>query len=217
MRNDVQDRGRRRRTAPAAAAIGLIAGLVGGCAGAPARPAAAPPPPSPAALAAEAESQQRRHAAEALCQQLFADPALAPLRGRLMPADPREPWTRAMMVDTAFADARDRALLRVMDERRAHCRQAMLAASPGQAVPFYDYWARQDAALVRLYDRQIQIGAYNRAMADAQAQLAIDLNTQRSENAARANQPGLAPAPEALPRAGAPQVSLDSLRALAGR
>jgi hypothetical protein len=217
MRNDVRDRRKRRRTALTLGGIGVIAGLVGGCAGAPARPAAAPPPPSPAALAAETESQQRRHAAEALCQQLAADPALAPLRGRLLPADPKVPWTRPMMVDTAFADARDRALLRVMDERRAHCRQALLAASPSQAVPFYDYWARQDAALVKLYDHQIQIGSYNRAMADAQAQLAIDLNTQRSENAARANQPGLAPAPDATPRAGAPPVSLDSLRALAGR
>jgi hypothetical protein len=195
---------------------GLLAGLVAGCAAAPARPAA-PPPPSPAALAAEADAQQRRHAAETVCQQLAADPALAPLRGRMLPADPKEPWTRAMMIDPAFADARDRALLRVLDERRAHCRQALLAASPGQAVPFYDYWARQDAALIKLYDRQIPIGSYNRAMADAQARLAIDLNTQRSENAARANQPGLAPAPDATPRTGAPPVPLDTLRALAGR
>ena len=49
----------------------------------------------------------------------------------------------------------------------------MLAASPSQAVPLFDYWARQDAALVKLYDRHITIGSYNRAMADAQAQLAI--------------------------------------------
>ncbi len=155
-------------------------------------------------------------AAEALCQQLAADPALAPLRGRLLPPDPNV-WTRAMMVDPGYVDTRDRALLRVMDDKRAHCRQALIAASPGQAVPLYDYWARQDAALVRLYDRQMPIGTYNRAMADAQAQFSIDLNPQRSDTAARANQPAADASPETVRRADAPQVSLDSLRALGGR
>ena len=201
---------------PAGLAAVLAALLaIAGCA-APA-PRAAAPPPSPAALAAQAETRQRLHAAEQLCQQLAADPALAPLRGRLLPPDPNGPWTRAMMVDPGYADARDRALLRVMDDKRAHCRQAMIAASPAQAVPLYDYWARQDSALLRLYDRQMPIGSYNRAMADAQAQFAIDLNTQRSDSAARANNPSPDALPDARPRADAPQVSLDSLRALGGR
>ncbi|MBI3514591.1 MAG: hypothetical protein HY060_11080 [Proteobacteria bacterium] len=202
----------------AGSVIALAAALLlAGCASSAPR-AAAPPPPSPAAQAAQAEARQRLHAAEQLCQQLAGDPALAPLRGRLLPPDPGVPWTRAMMVDPSYADARDRALLRIMDDKRAHCRQAMITASPAQAVPLYDYWARQDSALVKLYDRQMPIGSYNRAIADAQAQFAIDLNTQRSDTAARANNPSAdPPAPAAAPRPDAPQVSLDSLRALGGR
>src|SRR5437764_256928 len=107
------------RSAGSATAL-ATALLVAGCASPTPRTA---PPPSPAVQAAQAEVRQRLHAAEALCQQLAADPALAPLRGRLLPPDPGVPWTRAMMVDPGYVDGRDRALLGVMDDKRAHCRQ----------------------------------------------------------------------------------------------
>jgi hypothetical protein len=193
----------------------VVAGLLGGCAA----PVAHAPSSAPAAQAVATDARQRLSAAEALCQQLAADPALAPLRGRLLPPEPSVPWTRAMMVDTRYVDERDRALLVLMDERRARCRQALITASPGQAVPFLDYWGRQDAALVRLYDRRIAIGAYNRAMADAQAQFAIDVTNQRADSAARANQHIVEPPPQDPARRAdpAPQYSPDSFRALGGR
>src|SRR5580658_6127842 len=135
------------------------------------------PPPQPGA------ARQQLMAAEALCQQLAADPQLAPLRGRLLPADPAVPWTRAMVIDQSFVSERDRALLVVLDTKRAECRRAQFAASPGQAVPFLDYWQKQDAALVRLYNREIPVGTYNRTMADAQTQFAIEVSNQQTDTA----------------------------------
>lgn len=193
----------------------IIAALLAGCAaGPPARPV--PPPPSPAAQAAAADARQRLGAAEALCQQLAADPAIAALRERGLSLDSGAQWTRAMMVDTHYVDERDRALLLQMDERRARCRQARITASPDQAVPLLDYWGRQDAALIQLYNRQIPIGSYNRAMADAQAQFSIDIANQRSDNAVRANQRiASPPTMDAARRTGAAEaMSPDSFRAL---
>jgi hypothetical protein len=190
---------------------GLIAAAllgVAGCGGTPAHPAAAPGP-SPAV------QRQRLASAEALCQQLAADPQLAPLRGRLMAPDPRQPWTREMMVNQRRASDQDRALLVVMDERRAHCRQALLAASPGQTVPLFDYWSRQDAALVRLYNGETTIGDYNRAMADATAQFSIDVTNLQADVAARANHPDAGAAPAMTPRADAGELPVERFRALA--
>lgn len=188
--------------------------LLTGCAGqAPSRdPMIAAPPPSGAA-------RQQLIAAETLCQQLAADPQLAPLRGRLVAAEPTTPWTRAMMIDPSYVSERDRALLVVMDTKRAECRRAQFAASPGQAVPFLDYWRKQDAALVRLYNREIPIGTYNRTMADAQTQLAIEVSDQQTDTAVRAHQPvGDAPPESAARRIdAAPQLPLESFRALGTR
>lgn len=194
-------------------AAAVAAQLIVGCAGPPPRPT--PAPPSPAAQAAAADARQRLAGAEAVCQQVAADPALAPLHGRVLTLDPSSTWTRAMMIDQRYVDARDRALLVLMDERRAHCRQALITASPDQAVPLLDYWARQDKALVQLYDGRVPIGFYNRAMADAQSQFAVDVVNQRADNAVRANE-HLANPPSGGARAGL-QTSPDSYRALAGR
>jgi hypothetical protein len=192
----------------------VVAGLLAGCVGA----ATPVPPPTSSAPHAATGARQRINDALALCRQLAADPALAPLRGRLLPPDPRVPWTRAMMVDVSYVTERDRALLIALDQRRARCRQAQIAASPGQAVPLLDYWGREDAALVQLYERRIPIGSYNRAVADAQAQFSIDLANQRSDNAVRANQ-HIAEPPTSEPARvePAPQIPLDHLRALGGR
>jgi hypothetical protein len=189
--------------------------LLTGCAGqAPSRdPTIAAPPPSGAA-------RQQLIAAETLCQQLAADPQLAPLRGRLAAADPAVPWTRAMMIDPSYVSERDRALLIVMDTKRAECRRAQFAASPGQAVPFLDYWRKQDTALIRLYNREIPIGTYNRTMADAQTQFAIEVSDQQTDTAVRAHQPiGDAPLESATVRRTdtAPQLPLESFRALGTR
>src|SRR5277367_3405349 len=88
--------------------------LMTGCAGrTPARDQAAyVPPPQPGA------ARQQLMAAEALCQQLAADPQLAPLRGRLLAPDPNGAWTRPMMVDQSYVTERERALLVVMDAKR---------------------------------------------------------------------------------------------------
>ncbi|MBV8168400.1 MAG: hypothetical protein JO021_16520 [Alphaproteobacteria bacterium] len=153
--------------------------------------------------------------AEALCQQLAGDPVLAPLRGRLMAPSPRQPWTREMMIDTSRATERDRDLLVLMDERRAYCRQAMLAASPAQTVPLFDYWTRQDAALLKLFNRESTIGDYNRAMADATAQFSIDATNLQADVAARANNPDTSAAPSAAPRANAADMPVERFRALA--
>jgi hypothetical protein len=124
-----------------------------------------------------------------------------------------------MMVDATYVDERDRALLRLLDERRARCRHALITASPSQAVPFLDYWGRQDAALVRLYDGRIPIGAYNRAMADAQQQFAIDVTNQRADSAVRANAKIAEPPLQDATRRtdAAPAFTPDSFRALGGR
>jgi hypothetical protein len=158
-------------------------------------------------------------AAETLCQQLAADPQLAPLRGRLLAPDPTVPWTRAMMVDQSFVSERERALLVVMDARRAECRRAQLTASPGQAVPFLDYWQKQDAALVQLYNRQITVGIYNRTMADAQSQFAIEVSNQQTDAAVRAHQPiADAPPDSSTPRGNdAARLPLENFRALGTR
>jgi hypothetical protein len=196
----------------------VVAVLLAGCAGGPARPAPEPTaaPPSPANQAAAADARQRLAAAEAVCQQVAADPTFAPLHGRVLTLDPSSTWTRDMMVDRHYVDARDRALLVVMDERRARCRQALITASPDQAVPLLDYWARQDKALVQLYDGRIPIGFYNRAMADAQSQFAVDVANQRADNAVRANEHLANPPSSGAARVGAP-ISPDSYRALLGR
>jgi hypothetical protein len=187
--------------------------LVTGCAGqAPARDQAAlaAPPPEPVA------ARQRLASAEALCQQLAGDPQLAPLRGRLLAPDPNVPWTRAMMIDPSFVSERDRALLVVLDTRRAECRRAQITASPGQAVPFLDYWQKQDAALVRLYNRQIPIGIYNRTMADAQTQFAIEVSDQQTDAAVRTHQPVADAPPESttVRRNEAAPPPLENFRAL---
>jgi hypothetical protein len=158
-------------------------------------------------------------AAEALCQQLAADPQLAPLRGRLLAPDPTVPWTRAMMIDQSYVTERERALLVVMDTRRAECRRAQIAASPGQAVPFLDYWQKQDAALVQLYNRQIPIGAYNRTMADAQTQFAIEVSDQQTDAAVRAHQPVSDAPPDSATaqRNDAARLPLENFRALGTR
>jgi hypothetical protein len=203
---------------PSAARCGaiLLSIFVSACASnGPARaPAAAAPPPDPAA-------RQRLVAAETLCQQLAADPQLAPLRGRLIAPEPTVPWTRAMMIDPSYVNERDRALLVVLDTRRAECRRALIGASPGQAVPFLDYWQRQDAALVRLYNREIPVGTYNRTMADAQAQFTIEVSNQQTDTAVRANQPhtDTTPSDSSAPRrSDAPSaLPLESFRALGVR
>jgi len=192
----------------------IVAALLAGCAAPSARPAHEPPAPAPPVAAADA--RQRLAEAEAVCQQVAADPALAPLRGRVLTLDPSSSWTREMMVDRHYVDARDRALLALMDQRRARCRQALITASPDQAVPLLDYWARQDDALVQLYDGRVPIGYYNRAMADAQSQFAIDVANQRADVAVRANEHLANPPSEPRPGASAP-ISPDSFRALIGR
>src|SRR5579871_2873378 len=90
--------------------VAIVAMLLAGCAGGPARPSSEPTPvpPSPAAQAAAADTRQRLAAAEAVCQQVAADPTLAPLHGRVLTLDPSSAWTREMMVDPRYADARDR-------------------------------------------------------------------------------------------------------------
>jgi hypothetical protein len=188
----------------------VLAILTAGCAG---RGAPATPPPPPVAAAPQdGAARQRMAAAETLCQQLAADPGLAPLRGRILPRDPKVPWTRDMMTIASFANERDRALLVVLDTKRAECRRALITASPGQAVPFMDYWRRQDDALVKLYNHEIPIGTYNQAMADAQAQFSIEVSNQRTDRAVRVNG-GLSPGDAPTVRDGAAP-SLDSLRAL---
>jgi hypothetical protein len=199
--------GRTLRCGLTAALLGCLGLSLAGCAATPARPAA---PAGPT----QAEQRQRLMSAEALCQQLAADPQLAPLRGRLMAPDPRQPWTREMMINQRRASEQDRALLVVMDERRAHCRQALLAASPGQTVPLFDYWSRQDAALVRLYNGETTIGDYNRAMADATAQFSIDVTNLQADVAARANHPDASAAPATTPRANAADMPVERFRAL---
>ncbi len=196
---------------PACLGAALISVILTGCGGS-SRPAHPPPAAlSPAQQAQSAETRQRLIAAEGLCKQLAADPALTPLRGRILPPDAPVTWTREMMTDANQIDEHDRALLLILDERRAACRRAMFTASPDQAVPLLDYWQRQDSALIRLYQREITIGAYNRAMADAQAQLAIDTTNMAADSAARANQ-GVAPMSSG--RTEAPQLPADSFRAL---
>lgn len=204
---------------PSAARYGaiILSMFVAACASHGAAPSRAPvataPPPDPAV-------RQRLVAANTLCQQLAADPQLAPLRGRLTAPEPNVPWTRAMMVDQSFVSERDRALLVVMDTKRAECRRAMIDASPGQAVPLLDYWQREDAALVRLYNREIPISAYNRAMANAQAQFTIEVSNQQSDTAARAHQPRTdTPSDSSTTRRGdSPSpVPVDSFRALGPR
>lgn len=193
----------------------MLSILVTGCA----RPGSAPDPVIQAPASSSAARQQLI-AAEALCQQLAADPQLAPLRGRVLAVDPATPWTRAMMVDQSFVNERDRALLIVMDSKRAECRRAQIAASPGQAVPFLDYWQKQDSALVRLYNREISIGTYNRTIADAQTQFAIEVSDQQTDVAVRAHQPvGDAPPGSTTARRNdaAPQLPLESFRALGTR
>jgi hypothetical protein len=184
---------------------------VGACAGAPPRPAA---PAQPAAQ--QVEARQRLAAAETLCQQLAGDPQLAPLRGRLMAPEPRQPWTREMMIDTSRVNERDRTLLVLMDEKRAYCRQALLSASPAQTVPLFDYWHRQDTALVRLFNRETTIGDYNRAMADATAQFSIDVTNMQADIAARANR-AVVDAPMTTPRGDAGDVPVERFRALQAR
>jgi hypothetical protein len=199
----------------AAAALLVLAGCgfgLAGCAGGGPPPRPAPPPPP---SAEDVQTHQRLASAEALCQQLAADPALGPLRGRLMAPSPRQPWTREMMIDNSRANERDRDLLVLMDERRAYCRQAMLAASPAQTVPLFDYWTRQDAALVKLFNRESTVGTYNRAMADATAQFSIDVTNLQADVAARANNPDTDAAPSTTPRANAADVPVDRFRALA--
>jgi hypothetical protein len=175
----------------------------------------AAPPSQPGA------ARQQLLAAETLCQQLAANPQLAPLRGRLLPADPAVPWSRAMMIDQSYVSERDRALLVVMDTARAECRRALLSASPGQAVPFLDYWQKQDNALVRLYNREIPVSTYNRTMADAQTQFTIEVSNQQTDLAVRAHQPGgdMSPPESATARRtdAAPQLPLESFRALRTR
>lgn len=197
------------RYARTAALVALLA--LAGCASAP--PARnARPPLTPQQI----EQRQRLAAAEAQCRQIAADPQLAPLKGRLMPHDQGQQWTREMMIDQKRVTEADRALLVLMDEKRAACRQALLNASPAQTVPLLDYYQRQDQALVRVYNRQGTIGDYNRAMADAQAQLSIDLTNLQAETAARANREAIDPS-AAAPRGDTGEVSLDRLRALRPR
>lgn len=181
------DHRRSPRYARAAALLALL--VLSGC-GAPSRPS------RPPLTQQEIEQRQKLAAAEATCRQIAADPQLQPLRGRLMPYDQGQQWTREMMIDQKRVSDADRQLLALMDEKRAPCRQALLHASPAQTVPLFDYYQRQDQALVRVYNRQTTIGEYNRAMADAQAQLSIDVTNLQAENAARANRgepPGLTP------------------------
>ena len=202
-----------RRAACASAIVLSI--LAAGCTSHGARDA-----PAPQAVAPPADDGTRGHllAAEALCQQVAADPQLAPLRGRILPRDPKVPWTRDMMMIASYADERDRPLLLALDGKRAACRRALIEASPGQAVPFLDYWRRQDDAMVKLYNREIPIGSYNRAMAEAQGQLTIDVSNQNADRAVRANQPHDTVSPADRPAArGTAAASLDSFRALGAR
>lgn len=154
-------------------------------------------------------------AAESFCQQLAADPQLAPLRGRILPLDPKVPWTRDMMTIASYVNERERALLVVLDGRRAECRRAEIEASPGQAVPLMNYWQRQDDAMVKLYNREIPISSYNRAMANAQTRFSEEVSYQQTDRAVRANAPPTDGAPNdaSAMRAGAVP-SLDSFRAL---
>lgn len=198
-------RSARRSLRLALAVAGSV--LAAGCASRTPTPAAASAPPP-----LVTEARQRLVDADGLCKQLAADPALAPLRGRLVAADPAQSWTRAMMTDPGHVDERDRALLLLLDERRAACRQAQFVASPQQTVPLLDYWRRQDAALVRLYQREITIGSYNRAMAEAQQQLSIDTTNMAADIAMRANQ-GATPTATTT----APQLGPASFRALPPR
>lgn len=194
------------------AAAVLVALAAAGCAARPTPapgPAAAPTPPA----AVSADARQRLVEADGLCKQLAADPMLAPLRGRLIAPEAGQAWTRQMMTDTGHVDERDRALLLLLDERRAACRRAQYVASPQQVVPLLDYWRRQDAALVRLYQREMTIGSYNRAMAEAQQQLAIETTNMAADVAMRANQ-GAAPPPTAT---APPQLDPASFRALPPR
>jgi hypothetical protein len=201
------------RRAARRGAIVLAILTTAGCAGRGA-PAAAPPQPV-ATAPQDGAARQRMVAAETLCQQIAADPAFAPLRGRVLPRDPKVPWTRDMMTIASFVTERDRALLVVLDTKRAGCRRALITASPGQAVPFMEYWRRQDDALVKLYNREIPIGIYNQTMADAQTQFSVEVSNQRTDRAVRANE-GLSQgdAPTARDDTGPP---LDSLRALGSR
>jgi hypothetical protein len=195
-----------RRAARRGAIVLVI--LTAGCAG-----RGAPEAPAPVATAPQdGAARQRMAAAETLCQQLAADPGLAPLRGRILPRDPKVPWTRDMMTIASFVNERDRALLIMLDTKRAECRRALITASPGQAVPFMDYWRRQDDALVKLYNHEIPFGTYNQAMADAQAQFSIEVSDQRTDRAVRVNG-GRSPGDAPTVRDGAAP-SLDSLRAL---
>src|SRR5260221_12949386 len=125
----------------------LISAILTGCGGS-SRPAHPPPaPPSPAQQALSAETRQRLVAADGLCKQLAGDPALAPLRGRILPPDATVTWTRAMMTDANQIDEHDRALLLILDERRAPRRRATFTARPHQAVPLLHYWLRHGPAL----------------------------------------------------------------------
>jgi hypothetical protein len=190
--------------------------LAAGCAGRGVANNAPPTPPAP--RQDDAQATQRMAAAETFCQQLAADPQLAPLRGRILPLDPKVPWTRDMMTIASYVNERERALLVVLDGKRAECRRALIEASPGQAVPFMDYWQRQDDAMVKLYNREIPISSYNRAMASAQTHFSEEVSNQQADRAARANQPpgDGAPNDASAMRAGAVP-PLDSFRAFAPR